>query len=92
MPHNRMSELDMSSKDAVFHDDTVSASESFPISIPQRRSTPSTSQRHTNFTPPREYLSPVSVRRGSMTNFCPSGSVPMRLSLLVLDSGIWNFD
>lgn len=79
----------MSSKeDAVFLDNTVSASKSFPISIPQRRSTPSTSQRHTNFTPPREYFSPVSVRRGSMTNFCSSGSVPVRLSLLVLDSGI----
>lgn len=71
--------------DIVFDFNVDAASRTRPTAIPQRRKAPSTAQRHTNFTPPREYMSPVSVRRGSMTNFCVCGSLPRPLSLFMTD-------
>lgn len=56
-----------------------------PIGIPQKRKAVCTAQRHTNFTPPREYMSPVAMRRASLTNFCACGSLPRPLSLFMTD-------
>lgn len=70
-------------RDMVFDYSVEPPSRTQPIAISQRKKAPS--QRHTNFTPPREYMSPISVRRASMTNFCVCGSLPRPLSLFMTD-------